>query len=403
MPLTANEVKHLKAEPKTKRYYDKEGLYLEVTPKGRKYWRVKYRFQRKEKRLSCGVYPEVTLKEARQRCQSCKKLLGKGVDPAKESRVRRETAGQVADDTFQFVALEWHEKNKHTWTAKHTERILTRLENNIFPWLGKQSMDSITAPELLKCLRRIEARGALDTAHRTRSEVGRIFRYGIATGKASRDVAADLRDALPPVKVQHHASITNPAAIGGLLRALDGYQGYYATRCALQLAPLLFVRPGELRRAEWSEFDLVNAEWRIPAEKMKMGVTHIVPLSTQALSILQDLWAWSGPDGYLFPGVRTRSRPMSENTINGALRRLGYTGADMTGHGFRSMASTLLHEQGWPSDAIERQLAHAEGNKVKASYNYAEHLDVRRKMMQAWSDYLDGLKHGAEPIPIHRK
>ncbi len=251
----------------------------------------------------------------------------------------------------------------------------------------------VTAPELLSALHRVEKRGAIETAHRILQICSQVFRYAIATGRAERNVSVDLIGALAPVKKRHHASITDPVEVGKLLRIIDGYEGFFVTKCALQLAPLFFVRPGELRHAEWSEFDFEKAEWRIPAEKMKMREQHIVPLSTQAITILQELKALTGDGKYVFPSIRSSKRPMSENTVLGALRRLGYTADEMTGHGFRSLASTLLNENSWNRDAIERQLAHAERNNIRAAYNYAEYLPERRKMMQWWADYLDELKN----------
>ena len=258
--------------------------------------------------------------------------------------------------------------------------------------MGKRPIRDIKAPELLAVLRRVESRGVLETAHRLMNYCGNIFRCAIATGRADRDISVDLRGALPPSTPVHHASITEPQGVAALLHSIDGYRGSNVTRYALQLAPLVFVRPGELRKAEWSEMDLVASEWRIPAERMKMRSKHIVPLSTQAAAVLRALQPLTGKGRYVFPGARSRDRPMSENTVNGALRRLGWSGAEMTGHGFRSMASTLLNEQGWNRDAIERQLAHSERNSIRAAYNFAEHLPERRRMMQAWSDYLDTLK-----------
>jgi integrase len=269
---------------------------------------------------------------------------------------QRKAAKVAGTDTFEAVAREWFAKFSMNWAKTHSEKIIRRLESDIFPWLGSRPVGQITAPELLTCLRRVESRGALDTAHRAHQNCGQIFRYAIATGRAERDPAADLRGALPPVSGGHFATITDPAGIGALLRAIDGYEGTFVGRCALRLAPLVFVRPGELRGAEWTEFDLDKREWRIPAERMKARVVQIVPLSTQAIAILRELQPLTGSGRYLFPSLRTPARPMSENTINGALRRLGYSGNQMTGHGFRSMASTLLNEQGWNRDAIERQL-----------------------------------------------
>jgi len=270
----------------------------------------------------------------------------------------------------------------------------------VIPWLVARPIGEITAPELLAVLRRIEHRGAIETTHRALQNCSQIFRYAVVTGRAERDPAADLRGAFPSARKKHHASIIDPKAIGDLLRAIDGYHGSFITQCALKIAPLVFVRPGELRRAEWAEFNLEGAEWRIPAARMKMKEQHIVPLSRQAVACLRELHALTGSGRYVFPGARTNGRPMSENTVNAALRRLGFAKDEMTGHGFRSMASTLLNEQGWHKDAVERQLAHAERDEVRAAYNYAQHLDERRRMMQAWADYLDGLKSGAEVVPI---
>jgi integrase len=280
--------------------------------------------------------------------------------------------------------------------------MLQRLTLNVFPWIGARPVGQITAPELLAVLRRIEARGRLETAHRAHQNCGQVLRFAVATGRAERDPSGDLRGALPPASKRHHAAVIDPKAIAELLRVLDGYTGSFVTACALRLAPLLFVRPGELRRAEWAEIDLDAAEWRIPAAKMKMRAPHVVPLADQALAILRELHPLTGRGRYVFPGARSADRPMSENTVNAALRRLGYDKDVMTGHGFRTLASTTLHEQGWPSDIIERQLAHAERNKIKAAYNRAEHLPERRRMMQAWADHLDTLREGANVVPLRR-
>jgi integrase len=398
--LTDIKLKSLKPKEKLYAVTDEKGLSIEVPPKGSKRWRFKYRFGGKQKRLSLGIYPEVSLREAREKRDACRKQVAGGIDPSDLRKAEKlELAGH---ESFEFVTREWHAKYKHNWSYDHAKRTIERFEKNVFPWLGRLNINDIKPPELLAVLRRIEDRGALDTAHRVHQQCGQVFRYGIATGKAERDTAADLKGALAPVRTKHHASITEPVKIGELMRAINGYSGYFITACALKLAPLVFVRPGELRNAEWSEFDLDAAEWRIPAEKMKMRTLHIVPLSKQAIAILNDLNALTGRDKFLFPSNRTKERPMSDNTINGALRRLGYTKDEMTGHGFRSMASTLLNEQGWNRDAIERQLAHSERDGVRAAYNYAEYLPERKKMMQAWADYLDGLAAGADVIPINR-
>ena len=368
------------------------GLYLEIAPTGSRWWRFKYRFAGKEKRISLGVYPDVGLKKARDKREEMRTLVADGVDPSAARKQEKLATIESTEHTFEAIAREWFEKHSPNWEASYSVKLLARLEANIFPWLGRRPIGDIKAPELLSVLRRVESRGVLETAHRLMNYCGNIFRYAIATGRADRDVSADLRGALPPSTPQHHPSITEPKGVAALLRSIDGYRGSNVTRYALQLAPLVFVRPGELRKAEWSEIDLVAGEWRIPAERMKMRSKHIVPLSKQAADILRALQPLTGEGRYVFPGARSRERPMSENTVNGGLRRLGWSGSEMTGHGFRSMASTLLNEQGWNRDAIERQLAHSERNSIRAAYNFAEHLPERRRMMQAWADYLYSLK-----------
>jgi integrase len=399
MALTDLAVRNAKPCSKPRKLFDSRGLFLMVTPAGGRWWRFKYRFDGKEKLLSLGTYPDVSLKLARDRRDDARTLVAKGIDPAQARRASKED-GQ-AEDTFEFVAQEWFAKFSPQWAYSHSSKIIRRLERDIFPWIGSRTIESIKAPELLKLFRRIEGRGALETAHRAKQNCGQVFRYAIATGRADRDPTTDLRGALPRPRPRHHPSITEPKAFGALLRAIKGYRGSIVTRCALQMAPLVFVRPGELRQAEWSEFDLKNAEWRIGAERMKERQQHIVPLAKQALEILSVIHPVSGEGRYVFPGVRSSSRPMSENTVNAALRALGYSGSEMTGHGFRSTASTLLNEQGWSHDAIERQLAHGERNTVRAAYNYAEYLSERRSMMQAWADYLDQLRKGAAVVPLH--
>lgn len=401
MPLTDSAIRNAKPKEKNYKLADGGGLYLLVTTKGGKWWRLDYRFQGKRKTLSMGVYPDVSLKSARDRRSAAKTQLADGIDPGE---IRKATKASQSDaDGFEAVAREWWGQREPTWSKTHSSRIILRLEKDVFPWIGHRPIGEISAPELLTVLRRIESRGALETAHRIHQSCGQIFRYAVATGRAQRDPSADLKGALPPTRQKHHASITDPKKIGELLRVIDGYEGSLVTRCALQLASLTFVRPGELRHAEWSEIDLDKAEWRIPPEKMKMRTLHIVPLSTQALAVLKEIKPLTGRGKYVFPGIRTNRRPMSENTVNAALRRLGYTKEEMTGHGFRSMASTILNEQGWHRDAIERQLAHAERNSVRAAYNYAEHMPERIKMMQRWAEYLDKLKTGAEILSFNIK
>jgi integrase len=379
MPITHVAIVNAKPREKPYRLFDGRGLYLEISPSGGRWWRFKYRFNGKEKRLSLGVYPDVSLKEARDHLDDVRRKLRAGIDPGEE----RKTRGMVFETlpsgpTFETVAREWFTKHAPAWAPGHGDKIIRRLELNIFPWLG--------------AVQRIEQRGANETAHRALQNCGRVFRYAVATGRAERDITRDLLGALAPVVERHHASIVEPKAVGALLRAIDGYAGSLVVRCALRLAPLVFVRPGELRMAEWDEFNLDEGEWRIPAARMKMRAPHFVPLSRQAVEILRELHPLTGDKRFVFPGERSRDRAMSNNTVNAALRRLGYSSEQMTGHGFRSMASTLLNEQGWHPDAIERQLAHQEPNEIRAAYNYAKHLPERRKMMQAWADYLYRLR-----------
>lgn len=391
MPLSDPAVRNAKPAGKPYKLTDGDGLYLLVNNAG-KYWRYDYRYVGKRKTLAFGVYPIITLAEARERRTQARKLLANGSDPAAIKQARKREEKELAANTFEAVAREWHQKQSGKWVPKNTARTLSLLCRSIFPAIGNTPIAQVTAASLLSTIQKIESRGNIETAHRAMQICGQIFRYAIATGRAQADLSVVLKGALTPVKETHHASITDPKKIRHLLLALDGYDGSFVTKSALKLAPLLFVRPGELRHAEWSEINFDAAEWRIAAGKMKMKAVHLVPLSTQALKVLRDLQPHTGDGRYVFPGVRSYARPMSENTVNAALRRLGYEKNEMTGHGFRSMASTILHEQGWPHEAIERQLAHAERNKVSAAYNYAEHLPKRREMMQAWSDYLDRLK-----------
>lgn len=400
MPLTDTTIRNAKPTDKQRKLSDEKGLFLLVHPNGGKYWRLKYRHGGKEKTLALGTYPDVSLRDARERRDEARKMLANDIDPGAQRKAQKAARTERDANSFEIIAREWHAKYSPGWSAMHAVRVLTRLEQDIFPWLGGRPINVVTAPDLLTVLRRIEDRGALETAHRALQNCGQVFRYAVATGRAERDPSGDLRGALPPARARHHASITDTKRIGDLLRATRGYEGSFVTRCALRLAPLVFVRPGELRQAEWPEIDLDGAEWRLPAERMKMNAQHIVPLSVQAVEILRELHPLTGHGRYVFPGARANGRPMSANTINAALRYLGYGKDEMTGHGFRSMASTLLNEQGWSRDAIERQLAHAERDAVRAAYNYAEHLPVRRKMMQAWADYLDALRAGADVVPL---
>lgn len=401
MALAAIKIKNVRATDKPQKLADGGGLYLLVQPNGAKYWRLDYRFAGKRKTLAIGVYPDVSLLEARERRETARKLLANGADPGDIKKAQKAASVALTENSFEIVAREWFMKHAPNWAGTHSSKVIRRLEVDAFPWIGARPIGDITAPELLAMLRRVESRGALDTAHRVHQNCGQVFRYAIATGRAQRDPSADLRGALPPTNRQHYPTITDPKAIGELLRAIDGYSGTYSTRYALRLAPMLFVRPSELRKAEWCEFNLDKAEWRIPATRMKMKALHIVPLSTQAVAILRELHLITGAGKYVFPSPRTTTKPMSDNTVNAALHRMGYKG-EFVGHGFRHMASTLLNEQGWNRDAIERQLAHAERDGVRAAYNYAEYLPERKRMMQAWADYLDGLASGADVIPMHK-
>lgn len=402
MALTDKAIRIAKHGEKPVRLFDGGGLYLELAPNGGKWWRLKYRFAGKEKRLSLGVYPHVALKQARERRDGAKRLLANGIDPSEQRKAHKAIVTERASNSFEAVAREWFASFSKKWVRGHSDKIIRRLEHNVFPYVGGRPIAEITSRELLGVFRKVESRGAIETAHRTKQNCSQVFRYAVATGRAERDPTVELRGALAPTAERHHPSITDPKGIGALLRAIDGYDGSLVTKCALRLAPLTFVRPGELRRAEWSEFNVGKAEWRIPAARMKMREQHIVPLSTQAIAALEELEPLTGRGTYVFPGARTNGRPMSENTVNAALRRLGYTKDQMTGHGFRSMASTHLNEQGWHRDAIERQLAHAERDNVRAAYNFAEHLPERRRMMQAWADYLDALKAGAKVTSIKK-
>jgi integrase len=391
MSLTDVAIRQAKPGPKPIKLYDERGLYLEVAPGGGKWWRLKFRIEGKEKRLSLGVYPDVGLKEARERRDAARKLIAEGVDLSAHRKAQKRTRKDKAANSFEVVAREWHTKNAHTWVAEHRDGLLRRFERDLFPWLGKRPIGDITAPELLTVIQRIEARGALETAHRALSTCGQVFRYGIATSRAQRDVAADLRDALPPTEVKHLASTTDPKRLAELLCAIDTYQGTLTTRCALRLAPLLFVRPGELRKAEWPQIDLDEAEWRFQASKG--GPQHLVPLSNQAVALLKELRPLTGEGHFVFPGARSSERPMSENTVNAALRRLDIPKEEMCGHGFRAAARTILDEVlGFRPDFIEHQLAHVVKDPNGRAYNRTAHLVERRKMMQAWADYLDELK-----------
>lgn len=392
--MALKDVQIRNAKPREKQYklFDERGLFLIVTPKGKKWWRFRYAFDGKEKLLSLGTYPDVSLEKARERRETARKLLADKVDPGEQRKAQKATKQERLANSFEVVAREWYAKYSPTWVDSHGERIIRRFERDIFPWLGEKPIADITPPDLLAVIRRIEERGALETAHRALANCGQVFRYAIATSRALRDTAADLRGALPPVKGEHFAAVTEPKKVAELLRALDGYQGTLTVICALRLAPLVFVRPGELRKAEWKDIDFETAEWRYIVTKT--DTPHIVPLATQAIAILQELYALTGSGRYVFSGARSSDRPMSDNAILAAMRRLGIGKDEMSGHGFRAMARTILDEElGEPAHLIEHQLAHAVKDPNGRAYNRTKHLPERHKMMQRWADYLDELKH----------
>ena len=401
MALSAIQIKSAKATDKPIKLSDGGGLFLLVQPNSAKYWRLAYRFAGKQKTLALGVYPDVSLLDARNRRDDARKLLADGIDPGENKKATKAAGANRAANSFEVVAREWHGKFSPGWAATHSSKIIRRLEENIFPWLGARPIAEITAPELLTCIRRIEARGILETAHRTLQHCGQVFRYAVQTGRAERDPSGDLRGAIPPVRDKgHFAAVTEPKQVAELLRTLDGYQGTFVVTSALRLAPLVFVRPGELRKAEWADFDLDAAEWRYTVTKTKQD--HIVPLATQAVAILRELYALTGQGRYVFPGARSNGRAMSDNAILAAMRRMGISKDEMSGHGFRAMARTVLDEVlGVRPDLIEHQLAHAVRDPLGRAYNRTTHLPERRQMMQQWADYLDKLKAGAEVIPLH--
>jgi integrase len=400
MPLTDTQVRNAKPADKPVRMFDGGGLYLEVSPSGGKLWRLKYRFMGKEKRLALGTYPEVTLADARDRRSEARKLLASEIDPGEHRKATRSAKAERAASSFEAVAREWFAKHSPNWAKSHADKIIKRLENDIFPWLGAKPIADINAPDVLSVLRRIEGRGALDTAHRAQQNCSQVFRYAVATGRAMRDPCADLRGALPPAKHENFPAITEPSMVAELLRAIDGFRGTFIVQCALRLSPLFFVRPGELRTAVWKDFDFDKAEWRYFVTKTK--TEHLVPLSTQALELLRELHALTGHNKHVFPG-RDPQKSMSGAAINAALRRMGYdTKTEITGHGFRAMARTILHQElGIAPEVIEHQLAHRVPDALGTAYNRTKFLKERRAMMQTWADYLDRLKAGAAVIPIH--
>lgn len=393
------QIKHSGA-PAGDKLTDGQGLFLLVKAVG-KYWRMNYRFAGKQKTLALGVYPAVTLAMARTRRNEARALLANNIDPSQAKRDDKLIRASAAAHTFEAVANEWLGKVAADRTASTQRKVSSRLKNDVFPYLGNKPISTITPRDVLAVVQKMEARGAIDSAHRLKQLCGQVFRYAVAIGQAERDVTVDLKGALAAIQKTHHAAITEPKRVGELMRAISSYKGHVYATAALKLSPLVFVRPGELRSAEWAEFDLDAAEWRIPGRKMKMRLDHIVPLSTQAVDILRALQPISGGRKYVFPSVRTHAQCMSENTINAALRSMGYSKEDMTAHGFRAMARTILDEVlGERVDLIEHQLAHAVKDVNGRAYNRTAHLPARREMMQRWADYLDTLRKGADIVQL---
>ncbi len=387
MPLTDTAIRAAKPTEKQQKLFDGSGLYLLVFPSGSKVWRYKYHFRGREKLISLGAYPDVSLKEAREKASDSRKMLGNGKDPSAE----RQYSKQQHRNTFKIIALEWHGKQAPAWSATYADIVLRRMELNVFPHIGSKPVSAISAAEVLALLRKIEARDAINMAQSIRSLCSHVFRYAVITGRAERDPAADIQGAITTRVVKNRAAITDPEKVGKLLLAIGSYGGLLSVRMALTFMALTFCRPGEIVNSEWAEMDFTNRLWRIPASKMKMSRDHIVPLSPQALAVLEVMRPYAGEGGLVFPGHKTKSLTLARETLVAALRRMGFGKDEVCAHGFRAMASTLLNELGYPPDVIERQLAHVPSNRVRAAYNRAEYLPERRKMMDEWSIYLGEL------------
>jgi integrase len=391
MKLKDIQIKNLKPQEKQKKYFDGGGLFLLVTPKGKKWWRFKYRFNGKEKLLSLGIYPEVGLKEAREKRDEFRRLLHDKIDPGEYRKQTHQTIIEESENSFERVTLEWLAKEKERLSESYHKKVKRRFERDIFPWIGKMQIKDVLPKDLLEVANRIAQRGALETAQRAITTCGQVFRFAVITGRAESDPTRDLRGALPRAKRQHFPAITEPDQVSSLLKDIYGYEGSFVVRAALKLAPLVFVRPGELRQAEWQDINFEKAEWRYLVTKTQ--TQHIVPLSQQALEILKDIQPLTGNGRYIFPSVRSSQRPMSDNTINAAFRRLGIEKDRMTAHGFRAMARTMLDEVlKFPIHIIEHQLAHTVKDPLGRAYNRTTHLEERKEMMQAWADYLDKLR-----------
>lgn len=393
MALTDIQVKQAKPQDKPFKLADGKGMYLYVTVKGQRYWRLDYRYGGKRKTLALGVYPDVSLAKARSKRDDAKKQIDNDIDPSDVQRAKKIAKTQSHENSFKAVGLEWFEKEKPHWSESHIYRVDRMLHKELFPFVGSRLLKDITPPDLLACLRKTESRGAIETAHRVKQVAGQVFRYGVATGRAERDISLDLKDALStPIKT-HLAAVTDPKEVGSLLLTLDDYQGTPEVATALKLAPLLFCRPKELRHMEWAEISFDKQEWHIPGEKMKTKADHIVPLCTQAIEILQKHLQLTGHRQYVFPSARSPRRPMSNNAVLSAMRRLGIPKEQMTGHGFRAMARTLLDEElGYRIEWIECQLAHAVKDANGRAYNRTTYLKQRKEMMQHWADHLDSLR-----------
>lgn len=403
MKLSDISVRKSKPESKAYKLADGGGMYLEIMPNGSKYWRLKYRFDGKEKRLALGVYPDVSLALARERRQDARTLLAKGVDPSENKKAVKAAKSDKLDNSFEVVAREWIASHMANKAASHRDKVVRRFELYIFPWLGNKPIADITTPQILETIKRIEKLGILETAHRALQTSGQVFRYAVQTGRAIRDITADLKGALPPSRTVHMASFTEPSEVAELLRAIDGFKGTLTVQCALQLAPLVFVRPSELRMAKWADIDLDSGEWRYLVSKTKTD--HLVPLPTQAIKILREIHPLSGHGEYVFMGGHSPLKPMSESAINAALKRMGYdTKTQITGHGFRAMARTILHERlNIDPHIIEHQLAHKVPDTLGAAYNRTKFIEQRKSMMQIWADYLDALKAGTKIMAFNDK
>ncbi|NVN90164.1 MAG: integrase arm-type DNA-binding domain-containing protein [Desulfuromonadales bacterium] len=412
VPLTDVQVRNAKPKEKDYKLPDGYGLYLLVSKTGGRLWRFNFIFDNKPNQLSLGSYPEITLADARQRREDARKLLAHGINPSDARKAEKQSQTQQSE-TFEVIALEWYNRQVPVWAATHAATVISRLKRDVFPHVGARPISELKATDMLQVFRRIEAREKIETAHRVKSICGQVFRYAVATGRAERDCTADLRGTLTPVIPKHHAALTDPKDVAPFLRAIDEYDGSFTVKCAMRLSSLVFLRPGELRLAEWTEFDLDAGEWNVPIERMKLkkrlkearkGEKHLVPLARQAVEILKALHPVTGEGKYLFPSMTTNLKPISDNTINQAIRRLGYDKDEMTAHGFRAMARTILEEVlHIQPEIIEHQLAHVVRDSLGRAYNRTTHLSARKKMMQTWADYLDKLKSGAKIIQFPAK